>query len=171
MIASRLLGFLGAGLLALIIGTTDAHAQMFVPTGSGTLRGLPGVEVIVETLQPELEKGGLSGASIRADVEARLRAGGVTVYASQVANPSPAKAYVYISLTALALPEGWGYAIAVQMHLRQSLRSPVTDSNIVNAMTWDMGDVLGVPASELPRVRSEIQSLVDRFVEDWTRVH
>jgi hypothetical protein len=61
-----------------------------------TLRGLPGVEVIVEGLQPELERSGLTAARIRADVERRLRDGGVVVYASQAANSSLAKAYLYV---------------------------------------------------------------------------
>ena len=167
MTAFRMLGTV----LLLLAGAANANAQMFVSTGADTLRGLPGIEVIVDSLQPELESGGLTNAVLRADVEGRLRKGGVTIYPSQMANPSPAKPYLYISLNALTLPEGAGYALGVQVHLRQTLRSPVTNSNIVNAMTWDVHNVLAVPTSGLQSVRAEVLTFIDQFVEDWTRVH
>jgi len=157
--------------LMLGLGVAEANGQMFVPTGAGTLRGLPGVEVIVERLQPELESDGLTTSVLRADVEERLRKAGITVYPSQTANPSQAKPYLYIDLNALVLPREGGYAIGVQVQLRQTLRSTVTGSNIVNAMTWDVHNVLGVPASDLQAVRAEVAAFVDRFVEDWARVH
>jgi hypothetical protein len=162
---------LRTALFVLALGAADAYGQMFVSTGAGTLRGLPGIEVIVDSLQPELERGGLTAAALRADVEGRLRRGGITIYPSQAANPSPAKPYLYIALNALTLPAGAGYAVGVQVHLRQTLRSPVTNSNVVNAMTWDIHNVLAVPTSGLQSVREEILMFVDRFVEDWTGVH
>jgi hypothetical protein len=171
MTVSRRAGVLGTSLVLLAIGAADANGQMFVPTGRDTLRGLPGVEVIVEALQPELEQAGLVSAAIRSDVEKRLRDGGVTVYGSQTTNPSPAKAYLYVHLNALVLPQGTGYAVAVDVQLRQTLRSLVTSSNIVNAMTWDAGNVLGVPASGLQTVRAEVLTFIDQFVADWAAVH
>ena len=88
MTAFRVLGVVS---FLLAISAADARGQMFVSTGADTLRGLPGIEVIVDSLQPELESGGLTNAALRADVEGRLRKGGVTIYPSQMANPSPAK--------------------------------------------------------------------------------
>jgi hypothetical protein len=160
--------------LALVVAAAmagAAHGQMFVTTGRDTLRGLPGVEVVVEALQPELEQGGLTQAAIRAAVEARLRGKGIQVYASQKDNPSPAKPYLYVHVNALEIPRQDMYAVAVQVHLRQTLQSPVTESNVVNAMTWDLHNVIGVPAADLGAVRGEIEAYVDRFIEDWTAVH
>jgi hypothetical protein len=148
----------------------DASAQMFVTTGRDTLRGLPGVEVVVEAIQPEVERAGLTEAGIKADVVERLRAGGIVVYASQKENPSPAKPYLYIHVNALALPEQGLYAVAVQVHLRQTLQSPVTSSNVVNAMTWDAHNVVGVPAASLPDVQEEVREYVDQFLADWKAV-
>jgi hypothetical protein len=88
-----------------------------------------------------------------------------------MANASQAKAYLYVHVNALTLPRQAGYALAVQVHLRQTLVSRVTGSNVVNAMTWDAHNVLGVPDSDLRLVRREIRTFVSQFVEDWTAVH
>ena len=61
--------------------------------------------------------------------------------------------------------------IGVQVQLRQTLRSPVTASNIVDAMTWDAHDVLAVPIGQVTSVRESIQRYVDQFIRDWTAVH
>lgn len=144
---------------------------MFITTGRDTLRGLPGVEIAVELAQPELARRGLDPAAIRADVERRLRAGGVTIYASQADNPSAAKPYLYVHVNALQLPGGAGYVVALQVHLRQTVRSVVTDSQVVDAMTWDAHNVVVTPPDGLAAVRGEIDTFVDAFVRDWKAVH
>ena len=156
---------------ALMSVAVAASAQQFITTGRDTLRGLTGVEVLVEPIQPELERAGLSGASVRADVERQLRAGGVTVFASQGANTSLAKPYLYVHINALSLHRGTDYAVAVQLQLRQPLRSTVTGSNVVNAMTWDQENVIGVGAADLRGVRAEVKDYVDQFIRDWRAVH
>jgi hypothetical protein len=157
--------------LAMLLVSPVAHAQMFVATGRDTLRGLPGVEVAVEVAQPELARRGLDPAAIRADVERRLRAGGVMVYASQAQNPSEAKPYLYVHVNALELPAGAGYAVALQVHVRQTVRSTATSSQIVNAMTWDAHNVVVAPSNGLVAVQEEIDAYVDAFLRDWKAVH
>ncbi len=168
----------GLALPALLLTAAPAQAgQLFVPSGKDTLRALPGVEVIVEGVPAELQRSGLTQISIKADVTRALEAGGVRVYASQAANPSPAKAYLDLRLTALggAQPRNGGapadYAVAVQLHVRQTLASVVTESKVVNAATWDAGTLVSLAASDLLRLRDEIQALVNEFVEDWKAVH
>lgn len=148
-----------------------ASAQMFVATGHDTLRGLPGVEVVVESVEPELERDGVTRAAIQSEVEQRLKARGIPVYPSQNANPSPAKAYLYVHLTPLKLAPQNLYAIGVQVHVRQTLHSLVTASNIVDAMTWDANDLIAVPIDKVTSVHRTIQESVDRFIQDWLAVH
>lgn len=143
---------------------------MYITTGRDTLRSLPGVEVAIEELPPELAQRGLTHASIRTAVEARLRAAGIEIYPTQQQNPSPAKPYLYVHVNALEIPPGATYAVTIQVHLRQTLQSPATKSNVVNAMTWEVHNLLVVPAAELGAVRQEIESYVDRFIEDWRAV-
>jgi len=149
----------------------NASAQMFIATGHDTLRGLPGVEVAVESVEENLEHGGLVQGAIQSEIVRRLRAGGIAVYASQNENPSEAKPYLYVDVNGVRVPGQELYAIAVQVQLRQTLRSPVTGSNIVDAMTWDARTVLAVKTNNLAAVGDTIQEYVDHFIQDWIAVH
>jgi hypothetical protein len=155
----------------LLVTTGSAIAQTFVPTGRGTLRGLPGVEVMVENLESDIERDGLSRAAIQADVAGALRTAGIGVYATQQANPSDAKAYVYVRVNSIKLQTQGVYAIALDVQLRQTLRSLVTMSNIVDAMTWEQSNVVVVPVAQASSVRTEIQEYVGQFIQDWKAVH
>jgi hypothetical protein len=165
MIGRRLV--LGMAALALLTAAPPAPAQMFVTTGRDTLRSLPGVEVIVDAVPPELERAGLSATALKGGLEKRLRSAGITVYASQKDNPSQAKPYLYVHLNALDVPGRDLCIVAVLVQLRQTVRSVVTSSNIVDAMTWDSHTVIGLPVKELRRVSDEIDEHADRFIADW----
>ena len=157
-------------LLLVLLSAVGASAQLFVTTGRDTLRGLPGVEVAVEAVPPELSQAELTTTALHTAVEQRLRAGGITVYATQAANTSDAKAYVYVHLNALPLP-GPLLAVAIQVHLRQTVRSTVTSSSIVNAMTWDQHTVAAATAADGAQLRDLVLEMIDHFVADWRAVH
>jgi hypothetical protein len=146
-------------------------AQQFVTTGRDTLRGLDGIEVIVEALPPELVEAGLTTETVRTDIVDRLEAARITVYGTQDENPSPAKPYLYLLVQALALPGDAGHAASIHLDVRQTLQSPVTGSRVVNALTWDAHTLLAVPSGQLGLLRDEIQAHVDVFIRDWQAVH
>jgi hypothetical protein len=107
---------------------------------------------------------------LRSVIEKRLRDGGITLYASQAANPSSAKAYLYVQLTALPVTESL-QAVSIQVHVRQTVRSSVTESNIVNAMTWDAHTVAAVGPRDGMDLRDLVLEMVGRFVDDWRAVN
>ncbi len=162
-------------LLAAVVWSTamagPAFAQMFVATGPDTLRSLPGIEVAVEPLAPELERPGLSAVALRTAVESQLRAAGIPLYATQQQNPSPAKAYLYVDVTGVRMTQPDVLALSLQVQVRQTLRSLVTESNIVDAMTWDARTVLVVPSAAPVAVLETVREYVGQFIRDWTRVH
>jgi hypothetical protein len=157
-------------LAAVLLFPANSAAQLFVATGRDTLRGLTGVEVLVENVSPDLQPPELAGPALRTAVETRLKAGGVTVYATQVANASDAKAYVYVHIDSVKL-SGTLHAVAIQVHLRQTVRSTVGPSNIVNAMTWDNHTIAAATAAEGAQVRDLVLEMVGRFIADWRAVH
>jgi len=58
------------------------------------------------------------------------------------------------------------------VQVRQTLRSLVTGSAIVNAMSWDQQMVMVVqPGGGMKDVHAQVQALVDQFVQDWRAVH
>jgi len=157
-------------LLVPLLFAVGVSTQPFVATGRDTLRGLPGVEVAVEDVPSELTQPDLATSAVRTAVEQRLRAGGVTVYATQAANPSDAKAYLYVHLNALSLP-GQLQAVAIQVHLRQTVRSTVSKAVIVNAMTWEQHTVAAATPADGSQLRDLVLEMVDHFVADWRAVH
>jgi hypothetical protein len=160
-----------AVLAACVAGPAAAGAQTSVPSGRNTLRGLPGVEVIVEQLQPELEAAGLTTASVRAAVVQLLTAARIPVYATQAANASDAKPYIYVHLNATGVRGATGYAVAVQVQVRQTLQSLVTGYRIVDAVTWDAHTVVHATGAALPAVTAAVRQFADQFVADWAAVH
>ena len=154
----------------LLLCTAAASVQLFVATGRDTLRGLPGVEVVVEDVPPELPQPDITTKALRSVVEQRLRTAGITVYVSQAANPSVAKAYVYVHLNAVSVPRGL-HAVSIQVHLRQTVRSIVTESNVGNAMTWENHTVAVATDTDGAALRDLILEMVDHFVADWRAVH
>ena len=62
-------------------------------------------------------------------------------------------------------------AVSIQVDLRQTVRSSVTDSNIVNAMTWDVHTIAAVKAGESALLRDLVLEMVGQFVDDWRAVH
>lgn len=159
---------MGTVFLMAMWSAPNVRAQMFVPAGRDTLRALPGVEVLVEPLEPNLARAGITAVAIAADVSAQLRAAGITTFPSQMQNPSPAKAYLYVQLSGFQL-DRQGYVIAMQAHVRQSVQSLVTESTIVNAMTWDRAIVFLAPmGGAVGVVRREVRNLVEQFTRDWS---
>ena len=157
--------------IGLLCYARAAGAQQFVPTGRGTLRGLTGVEVVIEPLPTEVVHEGLSGDLLRTSIQRQLTDAHVTVYDSQQANSSPAQAYVYVHVNALSVDSGARHAIAVQLQLRQTLQSLVTGSRIVDAMTWDAHNVLMTEGADSADLTAELRGYVDQFIEDWAAVH
>lgn len=160
------------GIAVICLAPAGASAQQFVPTGRDTLRGLAGVEVLVEPLQPELARGGMSERTLALQVSEQLQAGGITIYTSQRDNPGVSKPYLYLHVNAASTGRDADVAVALQVHLRQTVQSLSSESRIVNAMTWDAHDVVVMPLSQaavaIPRA---LRELIAVFIDDWRAVH
>lgn len=67
-------------LLILVLGLAGSPAvAMDTELSRSTLKGLRGVSVMIESLEPEVERDGLSRSTIETDVELKLRQAGITV--------------------------------------------------------------------------------------------
>ena len=114
----------------------------------------------------------MTAALLAAEATRQLRAGNITVYGSQRENPSAAKAYLYIHINAASTGGPDRYAVAVQVQVRQTLASLVTESRVVNAMSWDSHGIELIPAGTLKDdVLAAVADHVARLVNDWRAVH
>ena len=75
-----------------------------------TLRGLPGVCVVIEALGADIKKDGLTEEQLRTDVEVRLRRAGIRVLTLDEVKESSIKPSLLVEVTALksdALSKFW----------------------------------------------------------------
>lgn len=126
-----------------------------------TLRGLEGVHVYVEELNPQIEAEGLTREQLRSDAEAELREANIPVLAdTQWVKGSP---YLYIYLHVFRLPtQTRRYLFYIRVELNQQVlleRDPRVKSP---AITWSEGGV-GIDYS-LEQIRLLVRHQVKKFV-------
>src|SRR5438128_12486274 len=87
-----------------------------------TLRGLPGVEVIVANLKPEVERAGLTKEQLQTDVELQLRKAGIRVFTSEESRRVQGQPWLYVEVHALLSSHGLVvYNILVMLNQRAFL--------------------------------------------------
>jgi hypothetical protein len=132
-----------------------------------TLKGLHGVNVLVEELQPEAEKYGLTKEAIQTDTELRLRQYGIKVLSPE----EPLISWLYINVTTV-VDEPLGIAaVAVQVQFRQQVLLYRNLKTRVIATTWRKDMVVRVGATKLKDVRESVKDLVDKFINDYLAVN
>jgi hypothetical protein len=159
-----------AGLGLVVVTAGPARAQADNPMSRATLRGLPGVEVTVESLAEEVERDGLHEADIRADVAAALRLAGIRVLTEKDSAAIAAAPFLYVSVSIhrrsdIAL---YAYETHVEVHQAVTLASGAK----AFAMTWDaVGEVGSVYASSIGDLRARLKEEVGQFVNAWRAVN
>ena len=81
-----------------------------------TLRGLNGVQVVIEALTPKMEEDGLAAKQLQTDVELRLRAAGIPVLSQAEALNTKGMPYLYVNIRAKSSDDGlYGYSVEVDL--------------------------------------------------------
>jgi hypothetical protein len=133
-----------------------------------SLRGKSSILVIVETLEPDLEKV-VSAQQIKTDVELRLRRAGIAV--GKPKRPTSGGA-LYVRLTSL-LDRDCGFVIGIHVAFQQAA---VVVSNKVNvvATTWESGGVWVIGTGRITQadgLRSHVADNVDAFINEYLSVN
>jgi hypothetical protein len=131
-----------------------------------SLRGLQGVEVLVERMKPVAQRHGLTDRQVQTDVELRLHRAGIRVLTADESEASP---YLYINIIIVAgsgpAAGLLGYSIAVELkQFVWLMRDP--DIRLPGATTWDEGSAGLVGQAQLRSVREELSDLVDKFINE-----
>ena len=109
----------GVVLMALAILHLSADPASTSETERASLRGLPGVVVLIESLRPEAKADGLSEDYIRSAVELILRSSGI-----RILEPTARVPYLYVRVSTFKDPERGFYSAGIKVELNQWLVKP-----------------------------------------------
>jgi len=130
-----------------------------------TLRGIKEVNVVIESVEPEIQKLGLSQAQLQADVEAKLREANITVV-QQIERGRPA-VYLYVQVIRPEKISRLFYSVSLT--LLQNVILERDQEVKTNTDTW-VARVLGM-SSGIEAIRSDVRSLLDQFIEDYRKAN
>jgi len=130
-----------------------------------TLRGIKEVNVVIESIEPEIQSLGLTQAQVQADVEAKLREANITL-SPNIERGRPA-VYVYVQVIRPEKISRLFYSISLSVLQNVVLER---DPNVkTNTDTW-MVRMLGM-SSGIEAIRSDMRSLLDQFIEDYRKAN
>ncbi len=127
------------------------------PGNRATLKGIPGVRVVVAPTNLDAERDRLRSGDIETDVERQLQDAGIPVTRS-------APDVLYIDVDARKTGGSPRYACTTRVELLQLVNLERDPQITVFASTWGLVRVEEVSAYDLPRVRVTVRELVDRFI-------
>ena len=135
-----------------------------------SLKGILGVWVVIEPLDPDAERTELSRNAIQTDVELRLRMAGIAILPGDKTlawmRGGPA---LYIVVHTHKRGELYAFSYSIGLYQRVKLdREPQIS---LFASTWG-GEGLGsVGSANLSQIRNRIKDAVDKFINAWLSVN
>jgi hypothetical protein len=134
-----------------------------------TLRGLPGVAVVIEPLHPTTERDGLTQSQLQAGVERQLKNAGICVLTQEEWKKTPGAPYLYVNVAAL---KNYGlYAYAIEVCLNQLVMLMRDQQTQEFAETWETREVGTEGERQLPTVRNSVAAHVAVFIRDYLTVN
>ena len=137
-----------------------------------SLRGLQGVEVVVEEIKSDAQRDGLSQESIRAAVELILRSKGIRILTQAERSETPSKPYLYVSVGTDKQASGQ-YSFSVRVELYQTVSLVQRSQHSMPAPTWFTPVKLRTVAQQNMRLWliNSIEPLVREFAGDFLAVN
>lgn len=164
--------FVGLAVLWSIVGLSGAESWASDDDFTrASLRGLSGVNVAIEYLQPEVERGGLTRQQLQTDVELRLRHAGIMVLTEEERLKVPGAPYLYVRVHVLLSASVSGlaaYSIRMELHQRAHLE---TDDSFALVSTWHTDSLGIVGVANLHTVRGRVRDDADEFINAYLSVH
>jgi Putative peptidoglycan binding domain len=136
-----------------------------------TLRGLPGIEVVIEQLTSEVEQAGLTVQQLRTDVELRLRQAGIPLLSKEERFRVPGAPYLYVRVTAMLHSPSlrlFAYPSGVALNQRVYLEH---DTSRLFAPTWYVETIGTVGATNIHYLRALTRDQVDQFINAYLSVN
>ena len=151
--------FMGLSSLALATDSADL-----------SLRGLKGLYISVERLDPEIRKDGLTEDEIKRDTTLILKKAGIKVLSKEEWFDHLGNPYLYLNTHVLRLGGGKEYIYSIHVALRQNVYLAREPIEVQGAATWWTGTTTGITPN-LEKVRASIRAQVIKFAETYISVN
>jgi len=139
-----------------------------------TLSGLQGVNVVVEEVQPNIQKYaakfGLSGAQIRRDVVQKLQEGGMRVVEGNEWLAIPGRPVLSVSVNTHETEKYW-YAYDIKIELRQLAVLEASPLMKTLASTWSLNITGLANIGNLNLIRQDVGALAGKFLQAYRAVN
>ncbi len=131
-----------------------------------TLRGLPGVMVVVEDLKEDAQADGLTAADLQNHTEFKLAEAGIPVLPLEEWRSASGRPWLYVSVNTLRHIAGYFFSVDVQ--LKQEVSLPRQPSIVTSSSTWELGSIGFVMANKLSaKVRDSVETHLEGFISDF----
>jgi len=148
--------------------------------GVKSLRGLRGVEVLIEIGDSDAEKAGLTKSQLQTDVEVELRKAGIPVLTDDKRQNTPGKPILYVNVNSMVLSGDEGlyvHNIIVVLYQLVDLRREAVagvdgETWWQTVSTWDRSN-LGINSKSNFKkgVREIVRDYVNEFINDYLTVN
>jgi len=135
-----------------------------------SFRGLNGVFVSVERLDPLIEQHDLTAEQIRADVASQIRVAGIRTLSNKEWFDTEGSPYLYVNANILKLQETEEYIYSVSISLKQTVYPVRNPIEISGAATWSTGGIIGI-TPKLTTIRYAITGQVKEFIRVYFSVN
>lgn len=142
--------------------------KLIRPDKKEFLQGLEGVRVLVEGMQPGVEKYGLTRKALQTDTELQLRQYGIKVLTFEERVSTPGMPELYINVNVLIKEDLPLAAAAISVELRENvllLREP--KRICFGASTWSRGQVARVGLLKIKELKKIVKGYVNEFINDY----
>ena len=136
-----------------------------------SLRRLPGVEVIVETLLSEEEAAGFSRDAIRTGVELVLQSNGVRILTVSEQLQTSSAPFLYVKVNPLKHSSADTYCLAIEVELHQAVSLLNRPEQKLSARTWNRVQVAMIGERITGRVTEVVEPLIKQFANDFLTVN
>ncbi len=137
-----------------------------------SLKGLTGVYVLVEDLNPPEEQAGLKSADIQSDAMQKLQAAGIPLLSKDqdIQTPGMPTLYISVSVASSTTTDLWPFSIDVNVEQQATLkRNP--DTFVPTAITWHVGSIGAVDKSNIRSLRDRVSEQLAKFVNAYNKVN
>lgn len=136
-----------------------------------SLRGLVGMEVLVEPLNIEIEELGLETGKLQSDIRQRLQKADIKMLTERERLATPPAAKLVVRLDALHDRIG-RYFYSIDLFLIQRVRLEGSGTSQSSAVTWRKQGPLGIIADDnVKHLEDQVLRKVDQFIKDYLAVN